>query len=92
MLRDLTPFMGLVFCFPSHSFLFENGPTENLTEDEHLPTNKAASRAEQTRTVISVPGSMLKNIRQHREEYNTYLHAVSHGVIDNFSPWVAVDR
>lgn len=72
-------------------FLFENGPTENLTQDEHLPANKAASREEQSRTVISVPGSMLKNIRQYREEYNAYLHAVSHGVIDNFSPWVAAD-
>ncbi|MEQ2245264.1 hypothetical protein ILYODFUR_025820 [Ilyodon furcidens] len=83
--------MGLSFCFPS--FLFENSPTKDLTQEEHLATNKIVSgdRPEKSSTVISVPSSMLKSIRQYKEDYNTYLRAVSHGVIDSFHPWIAAD-
>ncbi|KAM4742595.1 protein moonraker isoform 2-T2 [Anableps anableps] len=74
-------------------FLFESSPTEVLTQNEHLPTNKIVSneKAEKSRTVISVPSRMLKNIRQYKEDYNTYLAAVSHGVMDSFNPWVAAN-
>ncbi|XP_047247814.1 protein moonraker isoform X2 [Girardinichthys multiradiatus] len=74
-------------------FLFENSTTKDLTQEEHLATNKIVSndRPEKSSTVISVPSSMLKSIRQYKENYNTYLRAVSHGVIDSFHPWIAAD-
>ncbi|MEQ2174661.1 hypothetical protein GOODEAATRI_010049 [Goodea atripinnis] len=83
--------MGLSSCFLS--FLFENSPTKDLTQEEHLVTNKIVSgdRPEKSSTVISVPSSMLKSIRHYKEDYNTYLRAVSHGVIDSFHPWIAAD-
>ncbi|XP_021178275.2 protein moonraker isoform X2 [Fundulus heteroclitus] len=70
-------------------FLSENSPTEDLTEDEHPLTSRVVSsdRAEDSRTAISVPSSMLKNIRHYKQDYDSYLRAV--GVIDSFSPWVA---
>ncbi|KAM4589494.1 protein moonraker isoform 2-T2 [Fundulus diaphanus] len=72
-------------------FLSENSPTADLTEDEHPRTNRVVSsdRAEDSRTVISVPSSMLKNIRHYKQDYDSHLRAVSHGVMDSFSPWVA---
>ncbi|XP_027854910.1 protein moonraker isoform X3 [Xiphophorus couchianus] len=74
-------------------FLFESSPTEDQTQDQHLPTNKVLpnDRAERSRTVLSVPGSTLKNIRHYKEDYNAYLGAVSRGAIDSFNPWAAAD-
>ncbi|XP_023207734.1 protein moonraker isoform X1 [Xiphophorus maculatus] len=74
-------------------FLFESSPTEDQTQDQHPPTNKVLpnDRAERSRTVLSVPGSTLKNIRHYKEDYNAYLGAVSRGAIDSFNPWAAAD-
>ncbi|XP_043974485.1 protein moonraker isoform X2 [Gambusia affinis] len=74
-------------------FLFESSPTEVQTQDQHLPTNKILpnDRAERSRTVLSVPGSTLKNIRQYKEDYNAYLGAVSQGPIDSFNLWATAD-
>ncbi|XP_054901700.1 protein moonraker isoform X2 [Poeciliopsis prolifica] len=74
-------------------FLFESSPTEVQTQDQHLPTNKILpnDRAERSRTVLSVPGNTLKNIRQYKEDYNSYLGAASPGPIDSFNPWAAAD-
>uniref|UniRef100_A0A3B3UR09 KIAA0753 ortholog n=1 Tax=Poecilia latipinna TaxID=48699 RepID=A0A3B3UR09_9TELE len=74
-------------------FLFESSPTEVQTQDQHLPTNKILpnDRAERSRTVLSVPGSTLKNIRQYKEDYNAYLGAGSEGAIDSFNTWAAAD-
>lgn len=86
--------MGLFFCSPCHSFLFESSPTEDQTQDQHPPTNKVLpnDRAERSRTVLSVPGSTLKNIRHYKEDYTAYLGAVSRGAIESFNPWAAADR
>uniref|UniRef100_A0A3B3XVN4 Uncharacterized protein n=1 Tax=Poecilia mexicana TaxID=48701 RepID=A0A3B3XVN4_9TELE len=75
-------------------FLFESSPTEVQTQDQHLPTNKILPNdgAERSRTVLSVPGSTLKNIRQYKEDYNAYLGAGSQGAIDSFNTWAAADR
>uniref|UniRef100_A0A3B3Z1N5 Uncharacterized protein n=1 Tax=Poecilia mexicana TaxID=48701 RepID=A0A3B3Z1N5_9TELE len=74
-------------------FLFESSPTEVQTQDQHLPTNKILPNdgAERSRTVLSVPGSTLKNIRQYKEDYNAYLGAGSQGAIDSFNTWAAAD-
>lgn len=41
--------------------------------------------------VISVPGSMLRGIRQYREDYEAYLRAVAHEAVGSFDPWAVAD-
>uniref|UniRef100_A0A3B4UBX5 Si:dkey-243i1.1 n=1 Tax=Seriola dumerili TaxID=41447 RepID=A0A3B4UBX5_SERDU len=38
-------------------------------------------------TRISVPGSMLRNVRQYREDYEAYLRVVAHEAVGSFNPW-----
>jgi len=45
-----------------------------------------------TGTAISVPGGMLGNIRQYREDYESYLRVVAHAAVGSFNPWAVTDR
>ncbi|KAI3354132.1 hypothetical protein L3Q82_018687, partial [Scortum barcoo] len=77
-----------------HSVLSENSLTEEASQDEQQPRHSAAFPGPAERsggTVISVPGGMLRNIRQYREDYEAYLHAVAHEVVGSFNPWAIAD-
>ncbi|XP_015238461.1 PREDICTED: protein moonraker isoform X2 [Cyprinodon variegatus] len=72
--------------------LFEKNPTEDLTQVQPLATNRVSSdKLGKNMTVLSVPSSTLKNIRRYKEDYNTYLQSVSHGVKDSFNTWVTTE-
>lgn len=43
-------------------------------------------------TVISLPGSALKNIRRYRENYEDYLRTAAHEAVGSINPWAVVDR
>ncbi|KAM9318094.1 protein moonraker isoform 2-T2 [Pholidichthys leucotaenia] len=76
-------------------FLCENSLTEEASQDQQQPIGSTvfpcpADRS--IRTVLSVPGSMLRNIRQYREDYNSYLRIVTHKAIGSLNPWAVADR
>lgn len=80
--------------FHIRSFMCENSLTEEASQDEQHPANNTmfpgpleGSKA----PVISVPGSMLRGIRQYREDYEAYLRAVAHEVVGSFDPWAVAD-
>ncbi|XP_028276343.1 protein moonraker isoform X4 [Parambassis ranga] len=75
-------------------FLSENSLTEETSQNEQRPRNSAVfpGPVEGGRgTVISVPGSMLRNIRQYREDYEDYLRVVAHQAVGSFNPWAIAD-
>ncbi|XP_033968806.1 protein moonraker isoform X3 [Trematomus bernacchii] len=77
-----------------HSILSENSLTEEASQDERQPRHSTVfpGPVERSRgTVISVPGSMLRNIRGYREDYEAYLRAVSHEAVGSFNPWAIAD-
>ncbi|XP_054598546.1 protein moonraker isoform X3 [Nothobranchius furzeri] len=75
------------------SFLLENAPMEEASQEEQPPTNKTVSpgTADRSRTVISVSGCTLRNIRRYQDDYDTYLRDVAHNVVGTFNPWAVVD-
>ncbi|XP_035536655.1 protein moonraker isoform X2 [Morone saxatilis] len=76
------------------SILSENSLMEEASQDEQQlrPTTVFPGPVEQSRgTAISVPGSMLRNIRRYREDYETYLRAVAHEAVGSFNPWAIAD-
>ncbi|KAK1900238.1 Protein moonraker [Dissostichus eleginoides] len=77
-----------------HSILSENSLTEEASQDEQQPRHSTVfpGPVERSRgTVISVPGSMLRNIRGYREDYEAYLRVVSHEAVGSFNPWAIAD-
>ncbi|XP_039642521.1 protein moonraker isoform X3 [Perca fluviatilis] len=77
-----------------HSILSENSLTEEASQDEQQHRHSAVfpGPLERSRgTAISVPGSMLRNIRRYREDYEAYLHVVAHEAVGNFNPWAIAD-
>ncbi|KAF7218685.1 transcript variant X3 [Nothobranchius furzeri] len=74
-------------------FLLENAPMEEASQEEQPPTNKTVSpgTADRSRTVISVSGCTLRNIRRYQDDYDTYLRDVAHNVVGTFNPWAVVD-
>ncbi|XP_071383252.1 protein moonraker [Centroberyx affinis] len=77
-----------------HSILSENSLTEEASQDEQLPRDGTVfpGPVERSRgTLISVPGSMLRSIRQYRENHETYLRLVAHEAVGNFNPWAVAD-
>ncbi|XP_051253797.1 protein moonraker isoform X2 [Dicentrarchus labrax] len=77
-----------------HSILSENSLMEEASQDEQQlrPTTVFPGPVEQSRgTAISVPGSMLRNIRRYREDYEAYLRAVAHEAVGSFNPWAIAD-
>lgn len=77
-----------------HSILSENSLTEEASQDERQPRHSTVfpGPVERSRgTVISVPGSMLRNIRGYREDYEAYLRVVSHEAVGSFNPWAIAD-
>ncbi|XP_028429488.1 protein moonraker isoform X2 [Perca flavescens] len=77
-----------------HSVLSENSLTEEASQDEQQHRHSAVfpGPLERSRgTAISVPGSMLRNIRRYREDYEAYLHVVAHEAVGNFNPWAIAD-
>ncbi|KAK2847449.1 hypothetical protein Q5P01_010448 [Channa striata] len=69
----------------SESSLTEEGSQEGqqLRSSAVFPGPAERSRG----TVISVPGSTLRNIRRYREDYGAYLHVVAHETVGSFNPW-----
>ncbi|CAL8362448.1 unnamed protein product [Merluccius merluccius] len=43
------------------------------------------------RTVVTVPGNMLKNVRRYREDFDAYLRLVAHEPVGSFNPWAIAD-
>ncbi|XP_013878326.1 protein moonraker isoform X2 [Austrofundulus limnaeus] len=91
-----TPAVDIVLKKPidtGHSFLFENSPAEEASQDEQPPTNKSTppGAADRSRTVLSVPGGTLRNIRRYLDDYDAYLRAVDHEVVGSFNPWAVTD-
>ncbi|XP_031153444.1 protein moonraker isoform X2 [Sander lucioperca] len=77
-----------------HSILSENSLTEeaSLDEQQHRHSAVFPGPLERSRgTAISVPGSMLRNIRRYREDYEAYLHVVAHEAVGSFNPWAIAD-
>uniref|UniRef100_A0A1A8HHD2 KIAA0753 n=1 Tax=Nothobranchius korthausae TaxID=1143690 RepID=A0A1A8HHD2_9TELE len=74
-------------------FLLENAPMEEASQEEQPPTNKTVSpgTADRSRTVISVSGCTLRNIRRYQDDYDTYLRDVAHEVVGSFNPWAVAD-
>ncbi|XP_073336831.1 protein moonraker isoform X2 [Pagrus major] len=73
-----------------HSILSENSLTEEAAQDEQQPGPSAVFPGPVERgggTVITVPGSMLRNIRRYREDYEAYLRIVAHEAVGSFNPW-----
>ncbi|XP_056231008.1 protein moonraker isoform X1 [Seriola aureovittata] len=71
-------------------FLSESSLIEEASQDEQQPTTSTVfpSPAETSMgTRISVPGSMLRNVRQYREDYEAYLRVVAHEAVGSFNPW-----
>ncbi|XP_034404269.1 LOW QUALITY PROTEIN: protein moonraker [Cyclopterus lumpus] len=78
-----------------HSILSENSLTDETSQDEQQPRRGTVftGPAERSRgTVIFVPGGMLGNIRQYREDYESYLRVVAHEAVGSFNPWAVTDR
>ncbi|XP_070685396.1 protein moonraker [Pempheris klunzingeri] len=76
------------------SVLSENSLTEEASQDEQQPRHSTVFPGPVDRsrgTVVSVPGSMLRNIRRYREDYEAYLHAVAHEAVGSFNPWAVAD-
>ncbi|XP_037632323.1 protein moonraker isoform X2 [Sebastes umbrosus] len=77
-----------------HSILSDNSLTEEVSQDEPQPRHGAVFPGPVERsggTVISVPGSTLRNIRRYREDYDAYLRVVAHEAVGSFDPWAITD-
>ncbi|XP_072248325.1 protein moonraker isoform X2 [Leuresthes tenuis] len=75
-------------------YLIENSPTQEASQEEQQPTTISVfgGSAQKSRgTAISVPASMLRNIRRYQDNYNAYLRAVAHEAIGSFNPWAVAD-
>ncbi|KAM8768271.1 protein moonraker isoform 2-T2 [Acanthopagrus schlegelii] len=73
-----------------HSILSESSLTEEVAPDEQHPGPSGLFPGPVERgggTVITVPGSMLRNIRRYREDYEAYLRVVAHEAVGSFNPW-----
>ncbi|KAM3875116.1 protein moonraker [Diretmus argenteus] len=78
----------------AHSILSESSLTEEGSRDEQLSGNGTVfpGPAERSsRTLISVPGGMRRNIQQYREDYEAYLRLVAHEAVGDFNPWAIAD-
>ncbi|XP_068441777.1 protein moonraker isoform X2 [Clinocottus analis] len=76
-----------------HSVLSENSLADEAPQDERRPRhNTVFPGAAERSTALSVPGGMLGNIRQYREDYETYLRVVAHEAVGSFNPWAVTDR
>ncbi|XP_030264088.1 protein moonraker isoform X4 [Sparus aurata] len=77
-----------------HSILSENSLTEEAAQDEQQPgpSNVFPGPVERGGgTVITVPGSTLRNIRRYREDYEAYLRIVAHEAVGSFNPWAVAN-
>ncbi|TNN66068.1 Protein moonraker [Liparis tanakae] len=78
-----------------HSVLSENSLTDEASRDEQQPRRGTVFPGPAERsagTAISVPGGMLGNIRQYREDYETYLRVAAREAVGSFNPWAVADR
>ncbi|XP_061915822.1 protein moonraker isoform X2 [Entelurus aequoreus] len=67
----------------------------SLTEEDQQPGNRVVifpgPKEQSARTLISVPGSMLRSIRRYRDHYDTYLCDVAHDPGGGFNSWSIAD-
>ena len=92
-------------CFHSHSALSESSLTTDgeAAGSQHAPrlcVGGAAAMAfpgpaaggGASRTVVTVPGATLRDIRLYREDFDAYLRLVAHEPVGSFNPWAIADR
>lgn len=87
--------LAFLSCFLRHSILSESSLTEEVARDEQHPGPSGVFPGPVERgggTVITVPGSMLRNIRRYREDYEAYLRVVAHEAVGSFNPWAVASR
>ncbi|XP_061734265.1 protein moonraker isoform X2 [Nerophis ophidion] len=77
------------------SILSESSLTEEAPQDQQ-PANRVVifpgPKEQSARTVISVPGSVLRSIRRYRDDYDTYLCDVAHDPGGGLNSWSIADR
>uniref|UniRef100_A0A8D3A321 Uncharacterized protein n=1 Tax=Scophthalmus maximus TaxID=52904 RepID=A0A8D3A321_SCOMX len=77
-----------------NSFMSEDSVTPQASQEEQQPGPSTAFPGPVNRsrgTVISVSGSMLRNIRRYREDYDAYLRVVAHETVGSFNPWAVAN-
>ncbi|XP_061734268.1 protein moonraker isoform X4 [Nerophis ophidion] len=76
------------------SILSESSLTEEAPQDQQ-PANRVVifpgPKEQSARTVISVPGSVLRSIRRYRDDYDTYLCDVAHDPGGGLNSWSIAD-
>ncbi|CAL8353445.1 unnamed protein product [Lota lota] len=82
----------------SHSVLSESSLAtegEAISQDAPGLPGRAAfpgpAQGSRGRTVVTVPGAMLKNVRRYREDFDGYLRLVAHEPVGSFNPWAIAD-
>lgn len=68
---------------------------EEASQDEQQHRSSLAfpgPAGESRTTVVSVPGSALKNIREYRGKYEAYLRTAPHEAVGSINPWAVTDR
>lgn len=86
--------LNILLCFVRYSLVSGNSLSEDASQDEQQHRSSLAfpgPAGESGTTVISVPGSALKNIREHREKYEAYLHTTAHEAVGSVNPWAVAD-
>lgn len=73
--------------------LSETSQTEEEFPNQQRPLNPSVLPGAVTGrgTVLSVPSSALRSIRQYREDYDSYLRAVGHDDVGGFDPWATAE-
>ncbi|XP_068601727.1 protein moonraker [Brachionichthys hirsutus] len=77
-----------------HGSLSESSLTEEASQNKQQPRRSAGIPGvldRNRRSVISVPGSMLENIRRYREDHEAYLHGVAREAVGGFNPPAVAD-
>ncbi|XP_047191630.1 protein moonraker isoform X1 [Scophthalmus maximus] len=77
-----------------NSFMSEDSVTPQASQEEQQPGPSTVFPGPVNRsrgTVISVSGSMLRNIRRYREDYDAYLRVVAHETVGSFNPWAVAN-
>lgn len=86
--------LNVPLCLVRYSLVSDNSLSEEASQDELQHGSGLAfpgPAGESRTTVISVPGSALKNIREYGEKYEAYLRAAPHEAVGSISPWAVAD-
>lgn len=87
--------LNILLCFIRYSLVSDNNLSEEASQDEQQHRSSLAFQGpagDSRATVISVPGSALKNISEYREKYEAYLRTAAHEAVGSANPWAVADR